>query len=83
MLVAISRNHVRRNLTSTTKQMFPMFSTSFGWLGKKMKPGSLEEDITGELGVTVMIYFKQLKALMVLFLILTLFSLPQFYLIST
>ena len=58
MQIEIGRTHVRRNLTSESREMFPIFKTSMGWLGQKLKTGTIQEDITGELGVAVMIYFK-------------------------
>ena len=51
MLIEIGKTHVRRNLTSDSREMFPVFRTSMGWLGIKTKTGTLQEDITGELGV--------------------------------
>ena len=83
MLIEIGKTHVRRNLTSDSREMFPVFRTSMGWLGIKTKTGTLQEDITGELGVAIMIYFKQLKAFMVLMLILALTSIPQFVVIAS
>lgn len=83
MLIEINRTHVRRNLTSESREMFPVFRTTTGWLGKKTEPGGLQEDITGELGVAVIIYFKLLKALMILMLVLSLVSLPESVIISS
>lgn len=82
MLHEISINHVRRSLTSQNKKKFSVCCTPIGWLCRKMKDNSLEQDIAGEVGVAIILYFKQLKCLMILLLILSVLSLPQLILIS-
>lgn len=78
MMQELARTHVRRTLTSRTKRKFPVCGTSLGWLCCKMKQGSLEQDVAGEVGIAVILYFKQLKCILVLLFILALMSIPQF-----
>ena len=41
MLIEVGRTHVRRNLTSKSREKFPIFSTPMGWLGQKTQTGGL------------------------------------------
>lgn len=47
-----------------------------------MKDGSLEQDVAGEVGIAIIMYFKQVKCLLILLFILTLLSLPQLVIFS-
>jgi hypothetical protein len=58
MLHEMSRTHIRRTQTSRTKKKFPVCGTGFGWLCRKMRDGTLEQDIAGEVGIAVILYFK-------------------------
>ena len=76
------RSHVRRKLTSRDKARFSVCWTSFGWLGNEMKEGSLQQDLAGQIGIAIMIYFKQLKCILIMLAVLTFLSIPQIVILS-
>ena len=82
MLDSVDKTHVRRSLTSDKRDRFPLFGTSFGWLGLQMRDGSLEQDIAGEVGIAIVTYFKQLKCVIAMLIMLTIVSIPQFIILS-
>jgi len=53
---AIIKSHVRQTVANNNRK-FPLCKTPFGWLGKNPMEGTLEEDVNGELGIAISIYF--------------------------
>ncbi len=58
---------------------YPCCSTSTGWLTcKKHKKGEPKKEENAKFGLGMAIYFKQLKALIILFIVLSILSIPCF-----
>jgi len=73
--------HCRRRDASAAapSEHFSTISTKMGWFWSE-RGG--DEDLRGELGVTIMLYFKTLKSWMAFFLLCTIISLPNIWILS-
>lgn len=78
MLYKHEIKHVRKRLPDGTTIPFSLFSTRTGWFSTNHK--QREEDISEDLGISIPIYFKLLKQLLILFALLTVLSFPNFWL---
>lgn len=69
--LTVSRDSVRRHITSLTKEKFPDFKASAGWLTKFMdrnnfslrKHTSLSQKLPSDLEVRLMVFYKHLREL--------------------